>query len=142
MILVCEMERQIIEKSNGEPKTTYEHDDAYFQSQTHINLEKTEVKVFLKEMITEILGNFIIYQKKGSGCYFKKVNSLEIHIVEYKPMKGSSFIPLPNFIMRKKAIINMENEDDKCFLWSILRYLHSREKHSTRINDLKNMKMT
>ena len=31
----------------------------------------------------------------------------------------------------------MENKDDKCFLWSILRYLHLREKHSTRINDLK-----
>ena len=133
MIMVCEMEKQIIEKS----KTTYEQDNAYFQSRIHINLEKTEVKVFLKEMIIEILGNLIIYQRKGSGWYFKKVNSLEIHIVEYKPMKGSSFIPLPNFIMRKKAIINMENEDDKCFLWSILRYLHSREKHSTRINDLK-----
>ena len=131
MIMVCEMEEQIIEKS----KTTYEQDNAYFQSRTHINLEKTEVKVFLKEMIIEILGNLIIYQKKGTGWYLKKVNSLEIHIVEYKPMKGSSFIPLPNFIMRKKAIINMENEDDKCFLWSILRYLNSREKHSTRIND-------
>ena len=58
MILVCEMERQIIEKSNGESKTTYEHDKAYFQSHTHINLEKTEVKVFLKEMIIEILGFF------------------------------------------------------------------------------------
>ena len=67
MILVCEMERQIIEKSNGESKTTYEHDNAFFQSQTHINLEKTEVKVFLKEMIIEILGNLVIYQKKGSG---------------------------------------------------------------------------
>ena len=54
MILVCKMERQIIEKSNGESKTTYEHDKAYFQSHTHINLEKTEVKVFLKELIIEI----------------------------------------------------------------------------------------
>ena len=115
MILVCEMERQIIEKSNGESKTTYEHDNAFFQSQTHINLEKTDVKVFLKEMLIEILGNLIIYQKKSSGWYFKKVISLEIHIVEYKPMKGSSFIPLPHF-MRKKVIINMENEDEKCFL--------------------------
>ena len=50
MILVCEMEKQIIEKS----ETTYEQDNAYFQSRTHINLEKTEVKVFLKEMIIEI----------------------------------------------------------------------------------------
>ena len=31
----------------------------------------------------------------------------------------------------------MENKDDKCFLWCILRYLHPREKHSIRINDLK-----
>ena len=31
----------------------------------------------------------------------------------------------------------MENKDDKCFLWSILRYLHPREKHSSRIDDLK-----
>ena len=54
MITVCEMERQIIEKSNGESKTTYEQDNGYFQSRTHINLEKTEVKVFLKEMIIEI----------------------------------------------------------------------------------------
>ena len=31
----------------------------------------------------------------------------------------------------------MENKDNKCFLWSILRYLHPRKKHSSRINDLR-----
>ena len=129
MILVCEMEKQIIEKSNGETKTNYERDKAYFQSRTHINLEKTEVKVFLKEMIMEILGNLIIYQKKGSGWYFKEVIRLEIHIVEYKPMKGGSYIPLPELIKKKNAITNIKNEDDKCFLWSVLRYLHPVQKH-------------
>lgn len=52
-------------------------------------------------------------------------------------MKGFSYIPLPNFIMRKKAILNMENKDDKCFQWSILRYLHPLQKHDARISDLK-----
>ena len=46
MILVCEMENQIIEKSNGETITSYEHDKAYLHSRTHINLEKTDVSVF------------------------------------------------------------------------------------------------
>ena len=128
--------KKIVEKSKGESKIIYEQDLAYFQSQIKINLEKTEVKDILKEMIKEILNTLSIYQKNGSGWYFKKVIRLEIHIVEYKPMKGGSYIPLPNFIMRK-AIINMENEDNKCFLWSILRYLHPQEKHSSRINDLK-----
>ena len=119
MILVCEMERQIIEKTEGESKISLDHDNAYFHSETHINLEKTGVKVILSQMLSEILLRLAVYQKKGSGWYFKKVISLDIHIVEYKPMRGSSFIPLPNFIMRKKAIINMENKDGKCFLWSI-----------------------
>ena len=43
-------------------------------------------------------------------------------------MKGSTYIPLPDFIMRKKAIINMENKDNKCFLWSVLRYPHPNTK--------------
>ena len=100
MILVCEMEKQIIEKSNGESKTSYDQDNTYFQSRKHINLEKTEVKVYLKEMIIEILGNLNIYQMKGSGWHFKEVKRLEIHTVEYKPMKGGSYISLPEFIKK------------------------------------------
>ena len=123
-------------------KIIYEQNNAYFQSQRKINLEKTEDKDILKEMTKEIFNTLSIYLKNGSGWYFKEVIRLEVHIVEYKAMKGGSYIPLPNFIMRKKATINMENGDNKCFLWSILRYLHPREKHSPRISDLKNMKMT
>ena len=137
MLMVCEMEKQITEKTNEEPIISYEHDKACFHSKTYINLEKTNVKVFLKEMIMEILGNISIYQKKGSGWYFKEVIRLEIHIVDYKPMKVGSYIPLPYFIMRKKAIINMKNEDDKCFLWSILRYLHPVQMNEVRLTDLK-----
>ena len=77
------------------------------------------------------------YQKNGSGWYFKEVISFEIHIVDYKPIKGSSYIPLPEFLLRKKAIINMENKDDKCFLWCVLRYLHPVQKNASRINDLR-----
>ena len=74
------------------------------QSETHINLEKTDVKVNLSQMLREILIRLAVYQKKkGSGWYFKEVISLDIHIVDYKPIKGSSYIPLPNFIMRKKS---------------------------------------
>ena len=109
----------------------------YFHSKTYSNLEETNELEILEVIIEEILEGISIYQKEGSGWYFKEVISLEIHTVDYKPIKGSSHIPLPDFLMRKKAIINMENKDDKCFLWCVLRYLHPREKHSPRINDLR-----
>ena len=137
MLLVCEMEKQNNIGEDIKSIIRYVHDKAYFQSKTHINLEKIDVKVFLKEMIKEILDNLSVFQLNGSGWYFKEVIRLEIHIVEYKPMKGGSFIPLPKFITKKKSIINIQNKDNKCFLWSILRYLHPIQMNEVRLTDLK-----
>ena len=136
MILICEMEQQIIENTKGKSKINFSEDKAYFQSQTHVNLEKTDVKVILSRMLREIMEKVADYQKNGSGWYFKEVISFEIHIVDYKPIKGSSHIPLPNFLMRKNAIINIKNKDDKCLLWSVLRYLHPKQIPGERLTDL------
>ena len=38
--------------------------------------------------------------------------------------------------MRKNAIIKIKNKDDKCFLWSVLRYLHPKQIHGERLTDL------
>ena len=40
MILICEMEQQPIEKTKRKTKINFNQDKAYFQSETHINLEK------------------------------------------------------------------------------------------------------
>ena len=71
MILVCEMEQQIIEKVKGISKINFSEDKAYFQSQIHINLEKTDVKVILSRMLRESMINLADYQMNGSGWYFK-----------------------------------------------------------------------
>ena len=131
--MVCIME---ICKGTGKINI-YKQDKAYFNTETYINLESTNVKDILFQMIKEILEKISIYQKYGSGWYFKEVLNLEIHIVNYKPIKGSSYIPLPDFIMKKKSIINIQNKDNKCFLWSIHRYLNPIEKHETRLTDIR-----
>lgn len=90
-------------------------------------------------MIYKILKGILNYQRNGSGWSFKEVLSLETHTVAYK-LKGSSYIPPPNFIMRKKANLNVENKDDKCFQWCVLKNLHPVNIKRTRINDLKKYK--
>ena len=124
-VLVC-----IMEKMEGDYKLRYEvQDKAYFHSITYINLKSTDVKELLSKFIRNIIENIITFQKNGSGWYFKEVIQLEIHTIEFNPMKGSSYIPLPDWIMRKKAIVSIRNKDDKCFLWCVLRYLYPREKN-------------
>ena len=113
-------------------------DKAYFQSDTFINLKSTDEKEILAKAIRKIIENISIYQRGGSGWFFKEVIRLETHTVDYKPMRGgSSYIPLPDWIMRKKAILSIRNTDNKCFLWSVFRYLYPRKKNDCRLGDLK-----
>ena len=131
-VLVCMME-----KMEGDYKLSFNiQDKAYFHSITYINFNSTDVKELLSKIIREIIEKIITFQQNGSGWYFKEVVQLEIHTPEFNPMKGSSYIPLPDWIMRKKAIVSIRNKDDKCFLWSVLRYLHPREKNDCRLSDL------
>ena len=63
--------------------------------------------------------------------------NLEIHTAEYNPMKGSSYISLPDWISNKKAIVNIQNKDEKCFLLCVLRCLHVKKRDEERLVDLK-----
>ena len=134
MILVCLMEKQIISKDKG--VVGLQEDKAYFHSGTLINLESTDVKRLIEKCVKKIIEDLVVYQKTGTGWYFKEVVQLEIHTVVFNPSKGSSYIPLPDWISNKKAIVNIKNNDDKCFLWCILRYLHPKESHEEKIKDL------
>ena len=102
MIMNCEMEQQLIEKTKGKTKIIFKQDNAYFHSETYENLESTDVKVILSQMLKEIMVNLGNYQRNSSGWYFKEVISFNIYTVDNKKMKGGSYIPLPDFLMRKK----------------------------------------
>ena len=135
MVLVCLMEQQIISKDKG--VVGLNESKVYFISETHKNLESTDVEKLIDKCVKKIIEDLEVYQKNGSGWYFKEVVQLEIHTVEFNPAKGSSYIPLPDWISNKKAIVNIKNKDEKCFLWCILRYLYPRDRDEERLTDLK-----
>ena len=135
MVLVCLMEQQVLSKDKG--VVGLNEDKAYFNSGTHFNIESTNVNKLIDKNVKKIIEDLQAYQKNGSGWYFKEVVQLEIHTSEFNPMNGSSYTPLPDWISDKKAIVNIENKDEKCFIWCILRYLHPRKDNDTRLTDLK-----
>ena len=114
------------------------NEKAPFLSKTYINLKGEDIEGILKDMQKTILDGFSNFQTKGSGWLFKEVMNLQINSDEYQPIKGSSYVKLPDKIAVKKAIINIQNKkDNKCFMRSILGYLHPEEKnnHAERIDD-------
>ena len=71
---------------------------------------------------------------EGSGWVFVEVENLTLHTDKWKPLSGSSYLPLDAYLTNKKALINMQNEDNKCFMWSILRALNPKDKNPGRID--------
>ena len=134
MLLVCLMEQQLLSKDKG--VIGLNQSKAYFTSGIRKNLKSTDVNELINLCYKNILNDIDAYQENGSGWYFVEVVQLEIHTVEFNPSKGSSYIPLPDWISNKKAIVNIQNKDEKCFLWCILRYLHPKELHEERLKDL------
>ncbi|WAR30902.1 hypothetical protein MAR_033444 [Mya arenaria] len=101
---------------------------ASFHSHIEVNLEGTDVSNLYTTMTDRIMEAISNFQRQGSNWVFKDIISLEIHTVKYEPLRGNSYIPLPQKLASKKAITNMKNEDDMCFMWSVLRALNPIEK--------------
>ena len=118
LILSCMMKKVYLKSGEVIVKEAASH------FKTEINLQSTNSNfVFeIKEIVLESLAQF---QRQGSNWRFRSVLSLNLHTVKYEPLFGSSSIPLSVFLAAKKAIINLQNEDDECFKWAITRALNS-----------------
>ena len=71
-------------------------------------------------------------QMKDSGWRFDKIWSMTIYFYKTLEMNGSNYIKLP---LRSNAILNIENNDKYCFLWSILAWLHPCNNHPNRVSN-------
>ena len=105
--------------------------------------EETDLHETYKEMMDEIEEEVQkVEHADGSGWVFVEVINLTLQTAIWDPLKASSYIDLPSELKNKKAIINMKNGDNKCFLWSALRALNPKDKNAERINDLKSKENT
>ena len=90
-----------------------------FHSNIEFNLEGTDednIYIIMMGRILEKIEKFINGDGYGgTGWAVFNVIKLELHTVSYKPLRGETWVPLPKELADKKAIINMKNENNKCF---------------------------
>ena len=65
-------------------------------------------------------------EMKDSGWRFDKINSMTVYFYKTTELNGSNYVKIP---LRSNAILNIENNDKYCLLWSILAYLHPCNNH-------------
>ena len=133
LYLYCNMERI------GDNDNEIIKEFAFHSYDLKLVLEGTDISELYDEMADEIEEEIHKVQNSvGSGWMLIEVKKLVLHTTKWEPIYGSSYIPLDQYLANKQAIINMKNEDDKCFMWSVLRALYPKNKNAERIDrDLK-----
>jgi hypothetical protein len=121
------------------PAKESKSDNMCFQTKNKEILSSTDLDEFYKAAIEEIKTRSIQFETKNSGWTITEVKYLQININKYNPLKGSSWIPTPVFLKDKKCIINVNNRDNYCFLWSLVACIlfntNRKTKNLFRIND-------
>ena len=115
------------DKQNGETEFAL----VYFNSTTKTVINH---KFDLDESFQEILYRIDNWTNEESCWIFESISPQYINISTYRLLIGSSFVKLPVELRNpKNGLINIKNNDQKCFLWCHVRHIHPVKIHPERI---------
>ena len=60
------------------------------------------------------------FEQSGSGWVFQRILELHTSVAKFNPLRSGSHIDTPNWIARKKAVVNVQNRDDLCVLYCMV----------------------
>ena len=107
---------------------------AYFNGKVQLMTNEIEIVESLQITQEQIINRIQQWISEGSGWIIQSVDSHFINVVEYRPLKGSSYIPLPKKLQNSaKGLINLKNEDNECFRWCHIRHLNPQDKNPQMI---------
>ena len=92
----------------------------------------------VNEMIAHMKGQIENPALLNSRFVFE-VLYIDVDFHQLNIMRGSSYLPLPDWLTKKKAIINLHNKDQECFKWTVIAALRWEDidSHPERISKLK-----
>ncbi|KAB0790324.1 hypothetical protein PPYR_15335, partial [Photinus pyralis] len=79
------------------------------------------------EVIDRLQTKLGSFEECDSGWALSQILYLKVNINKYVPIrvgKFSTYVKLPRFLALKRAIINVKNNDQYCFLWSVVSALY------------------
>ena len=115
----------------NEEDQRYNHIELYMNLKINHNLTESDIANI--DIRSQLEDQIQIQELKDSGWIFDKIISMKISFYKTTEMNGTSYIKIP---LRTSAILNVQNNDKYCFIWSILASLHPcQNNYPNRVNN-------
>ena len=76
----------------------------------------------MDQIVDGMIANmkFQIAALLNSRFVFDEFLYLDVNFHQLNLTRGSSYLPLPDWLASKKAIVNPHNNNEECFKWSVI----------------------
>ena len=99
----------------------------------NINHNLTQTDINNIDVVSPLENQKLQVEMRDSGWRFDKIDSMTKCFYKTNEMNGSNYVKIP---LRSNAILNVENNDKYCFLWSILASLYPcNNNHPNRVSN-------
>ncbi|CAH1099678.1 unnamed protein product [Psylliodes chrysocephalus] len=88
-------------------------------SENKIITPTTNLEEIFDEFKSELLTQASEFTEKESNWSLQEIMFLDVNINRFNSIAASSYIKLPILIIKKNAVLNIENQDNACFAWCI-----------------------
>ena len=108
-------------------KDGIEQVDLAFNSRMMSVYNLNDINEIVSAMIEHLSQQIENPALKDSKFVFDRIMHMDINFHRLNLNRGSSYIPLPDWLTKKKAIINPKNSDQECFKWAVIEAMRWEE---------------
>ena len=120
-------------------------DDEEGQERVELAFNSLMTSVYRGSELDQLVGRMVDNMKfqienpalLNSRFVFDAVLYLDVNFHQLNLMRGSSYLPLPDWLARKGAIVNPHNDDEECFKWSVIAVENVGMKNPQRVSNLR-----
>ena len=81
------------------------------------------------KMVDQMISTLQVFCSSGSGFIIESLEHLDININRYKPVNGSSYLPLPATFEKNNFLLIIQNKGQIYFAYSVLAALYPLSTH-------------
>ena len=91
----------------------------HFNAGTQSILDEGELEEKIDFSMQEVVRRVEEFVQLGSGWVYEETSKIDLSVFKYRPQRGGKYIRLEPWIKKKLVVVNIKNNDDKCFLYCI-----------------------
>ena len=143
------IKRELKTRTSARIQTTawirFVRDDEEGQERVELAFNSLMTSVYRGSEMDQIVDGMIANMKfeienpalLNSRFVFDEFLYLDVNFHQLNLTRGSSYLPLPDWLASKKAIVNPHNDDEECFKWSVIAAENAGTKDPQRVSNLR-----